>query len=111
MTPFQALYGMPPPMITESILPDTAIPEARDLMQARLLAMQNIKSNLKLAQDRMRKYADRKRTERTFSVGDMVYLKMQPYRHTSLGIHNSIKLHSKYYGPFKNIDQDWKCCL
>jgi hypothetical protein len=49
----------------------------------------------------MKKYADKKRTERTLDVGDIAYLKMQPYRHTSLGIHNNIKHHSKYYDPFK----------
>ena len=31
----------------------------------------------------------------------MVYLKLQPYRHTSLSLHRCLKLHSKYYGPFK----------
>jgi hypothetical protein len=30
----------------------------------------------------------------------MVYLKIQPYRHTSLTAHKCLKLHSKYYGPF-----------
>lgn len=31
----------------------------------------------------------------------MVYLKLQPYRHTSLSTHRCLKLHSKYYGPFR----------
>jgi hypothetical protein len=75
------------------------------MMQARLATLKNIKHNLQIAQDRMKKYADKKRTERTLDVGDMAYLKMQPYRHTSLGIHNSIKLHSKYYGPFIVLQQ------
>ena len=48
-----------------------------------------------------KKFADAKRTERTFAVGDMVYLKMQPYRETSLGLRNSLKLTSKWYGPFR----------
>lgn len=30
----------------------------------------------------------------------MVYLKI-PYRHASLSAHRSVKLHSKYYGPFR----------
>lgn len=38
--------------------------------------------------------------ERQFQVGDFVYLKMQPYRETALGLRNSLKLTSKWYGPF-----------
>jgi hypothetical protein len=48
----------------------------------------------------MKKFADAKRTERFFQIGDMVYLKMQPYHETALGLRNSLKLTSKYYGPF-----------
>jgi hypothetical protein len=88
-------------MITEGILPDSIVVEARDVMQTRLRALTNIKRNLQLAQERMKKYADTKRSERELTVGDMAYLKLQPYRHNSLGIHRELKLHSKYYGPFK----------
>uniref|UniRef100_A0A0A9A0M3 Integrase catalytic domain-containing protein n=1 Tax=Arundo donax TaxID=35708 RepID=A0A0A9A0M3_ARUDO len=105
MTPFQALYGIPPPMITEGTLPDDAVTEAKDLMQAKILALQNIRENLQQAQNRMKKYADRHRTERMLNTGDMVYLKVQPYRHTTLGIHSSLKLHSKYYGPFRVLQR------
>jgi hypothetical protein len=49
----------------------------------------------------MNMYADLRRTERTFAVGNMVYLKMRPYTQTALGLRNSLKLSSKYYGPFR----------
>ena len=49
----------------------------------------------------MKKYADTKRMERTFEVGDFFYLKMQPYRETTLGLRNALKLTSKWYGPFR----------
>lgn len=35
----------------------------------------------------------------------MVYLKLQPYRHTSLSTHRCLKLHSKYYGPFRILER------
>ena len=60
-----------------------------------------LQQNLTRAQQRMKKFADANRTERTFAVGDMVYLKMQPYRETSLGLRNSLKLTSKWYGPYR----------
>jgi hypothetical protein len=49
----------------------------------------------------MVQFANRNRSERLLEIGDMVYLKVQPYRHSSLSIHRCIKLHSKYYGPFR----------
>jgi hypothetical protein len=33
----------------------------------------------------MKRYADQKRTPRSFQLGDMMYLKMIPQRETSLG--------------------------
>jgi exosome complex RNA-binding protein Rrp4 len=34
----------------------------------------------------MKKYADMHQTKRNFDEGDMVYLKIQPYRETTLGL-------------------------
>jgi hypothetical protein len=104
-TPFQALYGFPPPLITESILPDLVGQEARDVMLVRQTSLLNIKHNLKLAHDRMKKYGDRKRTKTVIQVGDMAYLKLQLYMHNALSIHKCLKLHSKFYGPFKIIQR------
>jgi hypothetical protein len=100
-TPFQELYEFQPPMITEGFLLDFVGTKARDVMQARLSALNTIKQNLQLAQERMKKNADKHYSKRDLTVGDMAYLKLQPYRHTSLGIDRSIKLHSKFYGHFK----------
>jgi hypothetical protein len=46
------------------------------MMQARLTTLNNIKHNMLLAQERMKKNADKKRSERQVAVGDMAYLKM-----------------------------------
>jgi hypothetical protein len=51
----------------------------------------------------MKKQADKKRTPRSFDLGDMVYLKMQPYREHALGTGRPLKLASRWYGPFKMI--------
>ena len=63
--------------------------------------IKKLQQNLAQAQQRMKKFADLHRTEREFVEGDMVYLKMQPYRETALGLRNSLKLASKWYGPFR----------
>jgi hypothetical protein len=105
MTPFQALYGFSPPMIAEVIILDCPTDTAREMLQNRQLAAQLIKDNLLKAQARIKHQADKHRSERTLEVGDMVYLKIQPYRHTSLSLYSSLKLHSRFYGPFHVLER------
>jgi hypothetical protein len=62
--------------------------------------LNQLKQNLYKAQARTKKFADTHRSERAFSVGDHVYLKMEPYRLAAFGFRGAIKLQSKYYGPF-----------
>jgi hypothetical protein len=64
-----------------------------------------LRDNLAQAQARTKKFTDAKRSERTFSVGGMVYLKLQPLRHNAFGLHQNLKLTTKYYGPFKILQQ------
>jgi hypothetical protein len=105
MTPFQALYGFPPPMVDEVILHNCPDITSQEQLRNRQLTLQVIKDNLLKAQDRIKHQADKHRTEKEFTVGDMVYLKIQPYRHTSLSTHRSLKLHSIFYGPFRVLER------
>lgn len=67
--------------------------------------MQKLKASLTEDQRRMKHYANRNRTERSLNVGDMVYIKLQPYGQTAFGIRGSLKLRSKFYGPFKVLEK------
>jgi hypothetical protein len=49
--------------------------------------------------------ADKHRSDRVFSIGDYVYLKLQPYRQLSMKSHGFHKLLPKFYGPFPVIDR------
>lgn len=100
MSPFQAMYGFPPPLISELAIPGPEDLEARDFLESKQATLDQLKYNLTQAQERMKRYADLKISEREFQVGDMVYLKMAPYRLAAFGFRGALKLQHKYYGPF-----------
>ncbi|GMI86823.1 hypothetical protein HRI_002351600 [Hibiscus trionum] len=60
-----------------------------------------LKEQLERAQQRIKHYTDKRRSERELQVGDEVYLKLQPYKQTSVAVRRNLKLASKYYGPYK----------
>lgn len=105
MSPFQALYGFPPPIISELAIPGPEDLEAQEFLVSKQSMLDQLKENLVQAQNRMKKYADLKRTERVFEVGEMVYLKMPPYRLAAFGFRGALKLQNKYYGPFLIIQK------
>lgn len=104
-SPFEALYGYVPPQVGEISIPCDVSEEAQVTIQEQADMLKKLQHNLSQAQAKMKKFADLKRTERTFQDGDMVYLKMQPYRENAMGLRNALKLTSKYYGPFKILQR------
>ena len=96
-------------MLFRSAIPGPDDPEAQDFLSAKQQMLQQLKANLVLAQNRMKKYADTKRVERTFQVGEPVYLKMAPYRLATFGFRGALKLQNKFYGPFLVIQKVGNC--
>jgi hypothetical protein len=54
MTPFQALYGVPPPLVAEDIIPDCPDLSVQEQLKNRQVANQVIKDNLFKAQTRIK---------------------------------------------------------
>jgi hypothetical protein len=48
-------------------------------------------------------YANRHRVECSFEVQDLVFLRLQPYRQSSLKKSGAEKLRPHFYGPYKVI--------
>jgi hypothetical protein len=61
-----------------------------------------IRENLKIAQSRQKSYADKRRRDLHFKVGDYVYLKVSPLRGTTR-FHVKGKLAPRFVGPFKIV--------
>lgn len=65
--------------------------------------LRKLKEHLTQAQQRM-KLADKGKTEREFAVNDWVYLRLQPYKQTTLALHENMKLALRFYGPYQVIE-------
>jgi hypothetical protein len=65
--------------------------------------VQMVRESLKIAQSRQKSYADKRRRDLSFEVGEFIYLKVSPMR----GTHRfkvKRKLAPRYVRPFKIID-------
>ncbi|GKC30084.1 hypothetical protein Tco_1037378, partial [Tanacetum coccineum] len=60
--------------------------------------------NLLVTKHRMERQANWKRQDVEFNVGDMVLVKLQPYRQVTLAKHYCNKLAKRCYGPFKLLE-------
>jgi transposase InsO family protein len=75
-SPFEVLYGFPPRHFGLDSSQVTSVPELSQWMSERAVMQELVKQHLLRAQDRMKRQADKHKSERTFSVGDWVYLKL-----------------------------------
>lgn len=75
------------------------------MLSERSTMLASVRQHLLRAQQRMKHQADKKRSERSFSVGDYVYLKLQPYVQSSLAPRAHQKLSFRYFGPHKILDK------
>ena len=84
MTPFKVLYGYEALNFADLVFGDNRAPKEKDWVKDSQDIIKVLKENLQAAQNQQKLYADRHRIERSFEVGDLVYLRLQPYRQSSL---------------------------
>lgn len=68
----------------DMIFDEGKAPMANQFLQEYQDILRLLRDNLKMAQDRQKKFYDQHRTKRSFEVGDMVYLRMQSFHQSSL---------------------------
>lgn len=100
-SPFEVLYGCPPRHLGLDLTAASEVPSLSDRLHERDVMHGLIQQHLLRAQERMKRQSDKHRSERTFEVGDWVFLKLQPYVQSSLSARSSQKLAFRFFSPFK----------
>ncbi|GAU45349.1 hypothetical protein TSUD_84720 [Trifolium subterraneum] len=100
-TPFEVVYGRPPPTIVRFLSNETKVAAVALELSDRDEAL----NQLSKAQQQMKFFADRKRRDIQFKVGDWVFLKLRPHRQHSLARRINQKLAARFYGPFEVVSK------
>ncbi|KAL0534344.1 hypothetical protein IC582_028634 [Cucumis melo] len=104
MAPFEALYGK----CCRSPVCWDEVGEQRlmgpELVQSTNEAIQKIRSRMHTAQSRQKSYADVRRKDLEFEVGDKVFLKVAPMRGV-LRFERKGKLRPRFVGPFEILER------
>ncbi|KAI3774923.1 hypothetical protein L1987_49486 [Smallanthus sonchifolius] len=104
MAPFEALYGRK----CRSPICWNEIGEAQitgpELIQEIFNKIIQIRDNIRVARSQQKSYADKRRKPLKFQVGDLVLLKVSPWK-CVIRFGNKGKLAPRYVGPFKILER------
>lgn len=103
MSPFKALYGYDATSFVDLILTRSRAPSAKDFIQQSNNILEALKENLREAQRQQKLYAHKHQTERAFEEGNMVFLRLQSFRQSSMKGNEKEKLKPHFYGPYQVI--------
>ncbi|CAA0831960.1 Uncharacterized mitochondrial protein AtMg00860, partial [Striga hermonthica] len=100
MVPFEALYGrkVRTPLYWDEIGERTIM--GPEFIHRAAETVEAIRKHIRLAQERQKVYADRKRDEHEYAVGDHVFLKVSPMKGV-IRFGKKGKLKPRYIGPFE----------
>lgn len=106
-TPYEITFGRKPFNFPDYIVGSSNLDAVDDMLKDREETFQVIRKKLLKAQAAMKLFADYKRREATYQVGDWVLLKLRPRRQGSAKGSSAKegKLAKRFYGPFKVLER------
>jgi hypothetical protein len=104
-TPFEIVYGRSPPVMVRWVSGEIRMEAVQRDLADRDEAIKQLRSHLTRAQDRMKVVADRKRNDRSFEVGEWVFVKLRAHRQSSIVTRINAKLAARYYGPYPILER------
>lgn len=105
MSPFEAVYGVKPRQLCIPSEHRSSVDSVQDFQISREAMNAVLREAIQTAQNRYKQFADLKRKDVSFNVGDWVYLKLQPYRQLSVAVRRYLKLSHKFYGPYEVLER------
>lgn len=103
MTPFRALYDRDPPSLLDYVAGSTQDNTLDLNLQQHQQILRQLKANFERSKISMEKQSNKHRIDFTFKVGDLVLLKLQPYRQSIVAKRVSHKLSKRLFGPYRVI--------
>jgi hypothetical protein len=104
-SPFEVVYGRSPPTLMKFLSNETKVAAVAIELADRDEALNQLKNHLEKAQQQMKIYADKKRKDVQFAVGEWVFLKLRPHRQQSMIKRIHQKLAARFYGPFQSVER------
>eukprot|EP00253_Pinus_taeda_P020750 PITA_20750 len=100
MSPFEVLYGRKCRTPSSWSGPEDKLVLGPEMLAEMEQMVKKVWANLKVAQDRQKSYADRKRNMKELQVGEHVYVRIRP-RKSTLQWSGCAKLAPRFCGPFQ----------
>lgn len=102
VSPYEITFGKKPITLPQYITSTLKVDAVDDMFTNREAVFEEVRKKLMKAQAVMKHFADHKHRDVTFQVGDIVMVKLRPYKQTSVAGPQSVppKLAKRFYGPF-----------
>jgi hypothetical protein len=87
--------------LVDLVFGESRAPKAKDWITESQEILKLLKENLQMTQNQQNMSVDMHMIELNFEVGDLVFLRLQPYRQSSLKKSGAKKLKPRFYGSYK----------